>query len=83
MKNTEMINWYFPRLLKSYEGEKKYFDNLKYDLNDEESNKEILKNQPDNVIKEKLNNEFKLRFRMMQLSLNRRLMYRHILTNSV
>lgn len=23
MKNTEMINWYFPRLLKSYEGEKK------------------------------------------------------------
>lgn len=83
MKNTEMINWYFPRLLKSYEGEKNYFDNLKYDLNDEESNKEILKNQPDNVIKEKLNNEFKLRFRMMQLSLNRRLMYRHILTNSV
>lgn len=62
---------------------KNYFDNLKYDLNDEESNKEILKNQPDNVIKEKLNNEFKLRFRMMQLSLNRRLMYRHILTNSV
>ncbi|EJF8544817.1 hypothetical protein M9N79_003251 [Escherichia coli] len=83
MKNTEMINWYFPRLLKSYEGEKNYFDNLKYDLNDEESIKEILKNQPDNVIKEKLNNEFKLRFRMMQLSLNRRLMYRHILTNSV
>ncbi|EIQ7485324.1 hypothetical protein AB9Q54_003410 [Shigella flexneri] len=66
MKNTEMINWYFPRLLKSYEGEKNYFDNLKYDINDEESNKEILKNQPDNVIKEKLNNEFKLRFRMMQ-----------------
>lgn len=25
MKNTEMINWYFPRLLKSYEGEKKLF----------------------------------------------------------
>ncbi|EHF0903603.1 hypothetical protein D3N42_22850, partial [Shigella flexneri] len=66
MKNTEMINWYFPRLLKSYEGEKNYFDNLKYDINDEKSNKEILKNQPDNVIKEKLNNEFKLRFRMMQ-----------------
>lgn len=66
MKNTEVINWYFPRLLKSYEGEKNYFDNLKYDINDEKSNKEILKNQPDNVIKEKLNNEFKLRFRMMQ-----------------
>lgn len=43
-----------PQLLKSYEGEKIYFDNLKYDLNDndKESNKEILKNQPDNVIKE-------------------------------
>ncbi|WP_415796751.1 hypothetical protein, partial [Escherichia coli] len=33
MKNPEMINWYFPQLLKSYEGEKIYFDNLKYDLN--------------------------------------------------
>ncbi|KGL68431.1 hypothetical protein L670_19083 [Escherichia coli NCTC 50110] len=60
--------------LKSYEGEKIYFDNLKYDLNDndKESNKEILKNQPDNVIKEKLNNEYKLRFRMMQTILQSR-----------
>ncbi|PAQ17046.1 hypothetical protein B7952_23940 [Escherichia coli] len=59
---------------KSYEGEKIYFDNLKYDLNDndKESNKEILKNQPDNVIKEKLNNEYKLRFRMMQTILQSR-----------
>ena len=74
MKNPEMINWYFPQLLKSYEGEKIYFDNLKYDLNDndKESNKEILKNQPDNVIKEKLNNEYKLRFRMMQTILQSR-----------
>ncbi|EHY3113161.1 hypothetical protein K4C17_003962, partial [Escherichia coli] len=74
MKNPEVINWYFPQLLKSYEGEKIYFDNLKYDLNDndKESNKEILKNQPDNVIKEKLNNEYKLRFRMMQTILQSR-----------
>lgn len=46
MKNFEMINWYFFQLFKSYEGEKIYFDNLKYDLNDndKEFNKEILKN---------------------------------------
>ncbi|HFU8390236.1 TPA: protein YjgL, partial [Escherichia coli] len=49
MKNPEMINWYFPQLLKGYEGEKIYFDNLKYDFNNEASNKEILRSQPDNV----------------------------------
>ncbi|MEI1540323.1 hypothetical protein QJN61_25040, partial [Escherichia coli] len=31
-----------------------------------ESNEEIMKNQPKDVIEEKLNNELKLRFRMMQ-----------------
>ncbi|HFU8661046.1 TPA: hypothetical protein ACH7GI_002483, partial [Escherichia coli] len=72
MKNPEMINWYFPQLLKGYEGEKIYFDNLKYDFNNEASNKEILRSQPDNVIKEKLNNEYKLRFRMMQTILQSR-----------
>ncbi|MFA9342869.1 hypothetical protein V3G67_31530, partial [Escherichia coli] len=69
MKNTEMINWYFPRLLKSYEDEKIYFDKLGYNFNNKESNKEsneeIMKNQPKDVIEEKLNNELKLRFRMM------------------
>ncbi|HFV0124908.1 TPA: hypothetical protein ACH7SF_005287, partial [Escherichia coli] len=49
-----------------------YFDNLKYDFNNEASNKEILRSQPDNVIKEKLNNEYKLRFRMMQTILQSR-----------
>ncbi|EKH1345412.1 TPA: hypothetical protein ACH74S_004092, partial [Escherichia coli] len=48
------------------------FDNLKYDFNNEASNKEILRSQPDNVIKEKLNNEYKLRFRMMQTILQSR-----------
>ncbi|HGC1082166.1 TPA: hypothetical protein ACIX0U_003445, partial [Escherichia coli] len=38
----------------------------------EASNKEILRSQPDNVIKEKLNNEYKLRFRMMQTILQSR-----------
>ncbi|HFV4683520.1 TPA: hypothetical protein ACH9N7_005252, partial [Escherichia coli] len=52
--------------------EKIYFDNLKYDFNNEASNKEILRSQPDNVIKEKLNNEYKLRFRMMQTILQSR-----------
>ncbi|GAB5106522.1 TPA: hypothetical protein ACHGDB_000344 [Escherichia coli] len=66
MKNTEMINWYFPRLLKSYEDEKIYFDKLGYNFNNKESNEEIMKNQPKDVIEEKLNNELKLRFRMMQ-----------------
>lgn len=32
MKNPEMINWYFPQLLNTYEGEKIYFDKLWYDL---------------------------------------------------
>ncbi|HGC3788252.1 TPA: hypothetical protein ACIYIR_004063, partial [Escherichia coli] len=45
---------------------------LKYDFNNEASNKEILRSQPDNVIKEKLNNEYKLRFRMMQTILQSR-----------
>lgn len=61
-----MINWYFPRLLKSYEDEKIYFDKLGYNFNNKESNEEIMKNQPKDVIEEKLNNELKLRFRMMQ-----------------
>lgn len=43
MKNTEMINWYFPRLLKSYEDEKIYFDKLGYNFNNKESNEEIMK----------------------------------------
>ncbi len=75
LKNDNQLAMLFIRtFLKSYEGEKIYFDNLKYDLNDndKESNKEILKNQPDNVIKEKLNNEYKLRFRMMQTILQSR-----------
>ncbi|EEQ3342752.1 hypothetical protein ABJX12_004640, partial [Escherichia coli] len=59
-------NWYFPRLLKSYEDEKIYFDKLGYNFNNKESNEEIMKNQPKDVIEEKLNNELKLRFRMMQ-----------------
>ncbi|END3707784.1 hypothetical protein ABL247_000784, partial [Escherichia coli] len=35
-------------------------------FNNKESNEEIMKNQPKDVIEEKLNNELKLRFRMMQ-----------------
>ncbi|MCQ8806344.1 hypothetical protein NQU33_26250, partial [Escherichia coli] len=46
--------------------EKIYFDKLGYDFNNKESNDEIMKNQPNDVINEKLNNELKLRFRMMQ-----------------
>ncbi|MEX1739896.1 hypothetical protein WMQ22_19715, partial [Escherichia coli] len=60
------IHWYFPRLLKSYEAEKISFDQLGYNSNNKESNEEIMKNQPKDVIEEKLNNELKLRFRMMQ-----------------
>ena len=66
MKNPEMVNWYFPQLLKSYEDEKIYFDKLGYNFNNKESNEEIMENQPKDVIKEKFNNELKLRFRMMQ-----------------
>ncbi|EON5224178.1 hypothetical protein ACLGGD_000330, partial [Escherichia coli] len=39
---------------------------LGYNFNNKESNEEIMKNQPKDVIEEKLNNELKLRFRMMQ-----------------
>ena len=66
MKNPEMVNWYLPQLLKSYEDEKIYFDKLGYNFNNKESNEEIMENQPKDVIKEKFNNELKLRFRMMQ-----------------
>ena len=66
MKNPEMVNWYLPQLLKSYEDEKIYFDKLGYNFNNKESNEEIMENQPKDVIEEKLNNELKLRFRMMQ-----------------
>ncbi|HEI3258098.1 TPA: hypothetical protein SI324_003675, partial [Escherichia coli] len=45
---------------------------LGYDFNNKESNEEIMKNQPNDVIKEKLNNELKLRFRMMQTILQSR-----------
>ena len=72
MKNPEMINWYFPQLLNTYEGEKIYFDKLGYDFNNKESNDEIMKNQPNDVINEKINNELKLRFRMMQTILKSR-----------
>ena len=37
-----------------------------YNFNNKESNEEIMENQPKDVIKEKFNNELKLRFRMMQ-----------------
>lgn len=54
MKNTEMINWYFPRLLKSYEDEKIYFDKLGYNFNNKESNEEIMKINQKMLLKKNL-----------------------------
>ncbi|HGF2918438.1 DNA-binding protein [Escherichia coli] len=68
IKNREMAEWYFTQILKSYESEKSYLDNLGYDF--EKSSEEVIKNQPLNVIRlfrEKESNEYQLRIRMVEI----------------
>ncbi len=60
--------WYFYQLLKSYEGEQMYLNELGYVYGDEEK-KEIVNKLPGYVVKifeEKIDNELKIRTRMME-----------------
>ncbi len=62
--------WYFYQLLKDYEGEQLYLNELGYVYGNEEKTNEIVKNNPGYVVKifeEKMVNELKIRTRMMKI----------------
>lgn len=69
MKQPDFAKWYFYQLLKSYEGEQMYLNELGYVYGDEEKTKEIVNKLPGYVVKifeEKIDNELKIRTRMME-----------------
>ena len=69
MKQPDFAKWYFYQLLKSYEGEQMYLNELGYVYGDEEKTNEIVKKHPGYVIKifeEKMVNELKIRTRKME-----------------
>ena len=70
MKQPDFAKWYFYQLLKKYEGEQLYLNELGYVYGNEEKTNEIVKKQPDCVVKifeEKMGNELKIRTRMMKI----------------
>ncbi|EMV8883163.1 DNA-binding protein [Escherichia coli] len=70
MKQPDFAKWYFYQLLKKYEGEQLYLNELGYVYGNEEKTKEIVKKQPGYVVKifeEKMGNELKIRTRMMKI----------------
>ena len=70
MKQPDFAKWYFYQLLKKYEGEQLYLNELGYVYGDEEKTNEIVKKQPGYVVKifeEKMGNELKIRTRMMKI----------------
>ncbi|EFT2990066.1 DNA-binding protein [Escherichia coli] len=73
MKQPDFAKWYFYQLLKCYEGEQLYFNELGYVYGDEEKTKEIVNKLPGYVVKifeEKMGNELKIRTRMMKILRN-------------
>ena len=73
MKQPDFAKWYFYQLLKKYEGEQLYLNELGYVYGNEEKTNEIVKKQPDCVVKifeEKMVNELKIRTRMMKILRN-------------
>ena len=73
MKQPDFAKWYFYQLLKSYEGEQMYLNELGYVYGDEEKTKEIVNKLPGYVVKifeEKMVNELKIRTRMMKILRN-------------
>lgn len=73
MKQPDFAKWYFYQLLKDYEGEQLYLNELGYVYGNEEKTNEIVKKHPGYVIKifeEKMGNELKIRTRMMKILLN-------------
>ncbi|EJM1489613.1 DNA-binding protein [Escherichia coli] len=70
MKQPDFSKWYFYQLLKKYEGEQLYLNELGYVYGNEEKTNEIVKKQPGYVVKifeEKMGNELKIRTRMMKI----------------
>ena len=70
MRQPDFAKWYFYQLLKKYEGEQLYLNELGYVYGNEEKTNEIVKKQPDCVVKifeEKMGNELKIRTRMMKI----------------
>ncbi|HFV7108899.1 TPA: DNA-binding protein [Escherichia coli] len=70
MKQPDFAKWYFYQLLKKYEGEQLYLNELGYVFGNEEKTNEIVKKQPGYVVKifeEKMGNELKIRTRMMKI----------------
>lgn len=70
MKQPDFAKWYFYQLLKKYDGEQLYLNELGYVYGNEEKTNEIVKKQPDCVVKifeEKMGNELKIRTRMMKI----------------
>ena len=70
MKQPDFAKWYFYQLLKKYEGEQLYLNELGYVYGNEEKTNEIVKKQPGYVVKifeEKMGSELKIRTRMMKI----------------
>ncbi|MEF5873019.1 DNA-binding protein [Escherichia coli] len=73
MKQPDFAKWYFYQLLKCYESEQLYLNELGYVYGDEEKTKEIVNKLPGYVVKifeEKMVNELKIRTRMMKILRN-------------
>ncbi|ENQ1698466.1 DNA-binding protein [Escherichia coli] len=69
MKQPDFAKWYFYQLLKDYEGEQLYLNELGYVYGNEEKTNEIVNKLPCYVVKifeEKIDNELKIRTRMME-----------------
>ncbi|ENA2931030.1 DNA-binding protein [Escherichia coli] len=69
MKQPDFAKWYFYQLVKDYEGEQLYLNELGYVYGNEEKTNEIVNKLPGYVVKifeEKIDNELKIRTRMME-----------------
>ncbi|EFC8566972.1 DNA-binding protein [Escherichia coli] len=69
MKQPDFAKWYFYQLLKDYDGEQLYLNELGYVYGNEEKTNEIVNKLPGYVVKifeEKIDNELKIRTRMME-----------------
>ncbi|EOT5132710.1 DNA-binding protein [Escherichia coli] len=70
MKQPDFAKWYFYQLLKKYESEQLYLNELGYVYGNEEKINEIVNNNPGYVVEifeEKMGNELKIRTRMMEI----------------
>ena len=73
MRQPDFAKWYFYQLLKKYEGEQLYLNELGYVFGDEEKTKEIVNKLPGydvKIFEEKIDNELKIRTRMMKILQN-------------